>query len=154
MIPSARLLDLKVGYKSLFGNGPSLGPLGLQGAIKNYSVTHKYTFYHKSSLIIPELQVTLKWPMKLKNGKYLLYLFDIEKSSNVKCYREAEIKNPEKYPTSNSVRSKRASENRPEGQKAPQTRMELQGALSAPVTITCDPNNKNAADCAEIFCTV
>ena len=129
--------------------------LGLQGAIKNYSVTHKYTFYHKSSLIIPELQVTLKWPMKLKNGKYLLYLFDIEKSSNVKCYREAEIKNPEKYPTSNSVRSKRASENRPEGQKAPpQTRMELQGALSAPVTITCDPNNKNAADCAEIFCTV
>ena len=116
-------------------------------------MTHKYTFYHKSSLIIPELQVTLKWPMKLKNGKYLLYLFDIEKSSNVKCYREAEIKNPEKYPSSNSVRSKRASEIQSESQPS-QTKMELQGALSAPVTITCDPNNKNSAACAEIFCSV
>ena len=93
--------------------------------------------------------------MKLKNGKYLLYLFDIEKSSNVKCYREAEIKNPEKYPSSNSVRSKRASENHLNAQNPPsQTKMELQGALSAPATITCDPNNKNGADCAEIFCTV
>ena len=60
-------------------------------------VTHTYTIYHRSSLTIPELRADINWPMNLSNGKYLLYLFAVETSDNVKCDTNYTTVNPEHY---------------------------------------------------------
>ena len=90
-------VDVKERYGTVLPSSSSSSKNKTLEEMIGQKVTHTYTIYHRSSLTIPELQAHINWPMNLANGKYLLYLFAVETSDNVKCDTNYTIVDPEHY---------------------------------------------------------